>query len=92
MSESKFFTTVHELGAHIRAERRARGLSQTQLANKLGIQRQTIASLEGGGGRSNIFTLMAVLTAMGKGIRVADGFPSLLDDDDLDLSAGRKAS
>lgn len=90
VANSLFITTVHELGAEIRAERKARGFSQLQLAEKLGIQRQTLAALEAGGGRTNVFTLMAVLVALGKGIRIADRLPSLLDDADLDLSARRR--
>lgn len=92
MADSRFITTVHELGAEIRAERKARGLTQAQLAAKLGVQRQTLAALEAGGGRTNVFTMMAVLIALGKGIRIADRLPSLLDDADLDLSARRRGS
>lgn len=60
-----------ELGQRVRAERKARGRTQSWLAERVGCRRQTIAELEAG---RNVATqvLMAALAALGKGLIIAD--------------------
>jgi transcriptional regulator with XRE-family HTH domain len=52
----------HILPADLRSTRRARGLSQTDLGNQLGVDRQVIARLEQGVG--SVETLIAVMAAL----------------------------
>lgn len=54
---------MRDMGNAIRAERKARKLTQTGLAKLAGLSRQTIGSLEDGND-AGLFTLMKVLLAM----------------------------
>lgn len=67
---------VFQLGEALRAERKALGLSQAALASRMDFRRQTVAGLESGKNVS-LFTLMAALAALGKGLKVVDSRPSL---------------
>jgi len=60
-----------ELGALIRAERKARGRSQEWVAERVGCRRQTIADLEAGRNVA-LNILMGALTALGKGVAIVD--------------------
>jgi transcriptional regulator with XRE-family HTH domain len=60
-----------DLGQLVRAERKALGLTQAQLAERVDCRRQTIIDLEAGENVS-VYTLMNVLAALGKGLRIAD--------------------
>jgi transcriptional regulator with XRE-family HTH domain len=62
---------AYELGQRVRAERKARGRTQSWLAERVGCRRQTIAELEAG---RNVAThvLMSALAALGKGLMIAD--------------------
>ena len=60
---------VVELGRALRAERRMRGWTQAELAERIGRNRKTIVALERG---ENVGThhLMAVLMALNKGLEI----------------------
>ena len=58
-----------DIGELIRAERKARGLTQQELADKVGCSRMTISDLESGQ-NTNINTIFGVLGGLGKGLRV----------------------
>lgn len=62
---------AYELGQRVRAERKARGRTQSWLAQRVGCRRQTIAELEAG---RNVAThvLMSALASLGKGLMIAD--------------------
>lgn len=60
-----------ELGARIRAERKARGRSQEWVAERVGCRRQTIADLEAGRNVA-LNILMGALAALGKGLSIID--------------------
>ena len=60
-----------DLGALIRAERKARGRSQEWIAQRVGCRRQTIADLEAGRNVA-LNILMGALTALGKGLSIID--------------------
>ncbi|SCC91916.1 Transcriptional regulator, XRE family [Thiomonas sp. X19] len=62
---------AQELGHALRAERKARGLSQAALAQTIGRKRQTIVALEAGRNVS-LYTLFAALAALGKGLLIQD--------------------
>ena len=63
--------TATELGALIRAERKARGRSQEWVAERVGCRRQTLADLEAGRNVA-LNILMGALAALGKGVAIVD--------------------
>jgi HTH-type transcriptional regulator / antitoxin HipB len=63
--------TPQDLGALLRAERKARGRSQEWIAERVGCRRQTIADLEAGRNVA-LNVLMGALAALGKGLAVVD--------------------
>jgi transcriptional regulator with XRE-family HTH domain len=63
--------SAKELGAQIRAERRARGRSQGWVAERVGCRRQTVADLEAGRNVA-LNILLGVLAALGKGLAIVD--------------------
>jgi len=63
--------SITELGAFVRAERKARGRSQGWIAERVGCRRQTIADLEAGRNVA-IRILVSTLTALGKGLAIVD--------------------
>lgn len=63
--------SASDLGASIRRERKALGLTQEALAEKAGCRRATIIEIESGGNVS-LYKLMPVLGALGKGLNVVD--------------------
>lgn len=74
-------------GRTFRAERRALGKTQQQIAEAAGCRRQTIVDLEAGRNVA-LHTVFAALATLGKGLLIADARPDLdqlhrlLDDDD----------
>lgn len=60
-----------ELGAAYRAERKALGQTQAGIAKRVGCRRQTIADIEAGNNVA-LYTLMAALSALGKGLEIVD--------------------
>jgi HTH-type transcriptional regulator/antitoxin HipB len=63
--------SARELGALVRAERKARGRSQEWIAERVGCRRQTIADLEAGRNVA-LNILMGALAALGKGMAIVD--------------------
>ena len=63
--------SARELGALVRAERKARGRSQEWVAERVGCRRQTIADLEAGRNVA-LNILMGALAALGKGMAIVD--------------------
>ena len=57
-----------EIGARIRARRRQLGLSQSQLANQLGVSFQQVQKYERGANRVAASTLVATAQALGVGV------------------------
>jgi len=66
---------LHDISDAIRGWRRLRGLTQTQLADRSGVSRDTITRLEGGDGGVSVETLLRVLRALG----ILDSMPEALD-------------
>lgn len=56
--------TPKQLGEALRRYRALAGLSQTQLAAKVGLRQATISQIEGGHGATKVETLCAVLAAL----------------------------
>jgi transcriptional regulator with XRE-family HTH domain len=67
----KIAYTAPELGALVRAERKARGRSQEWIAERVGCRRQTIADLEAGRNVA-LNILIGALSALGKGVTIVD--------------------
>lgn len=63
-------------GRSFKAERRALGRTQQQVADAAGCRRQTIVELEAGRNVS-LHTAFAALAALGKGLAIADARPDL---------------
>jgi len=63
--------TGKELGERVRAEREARGRSQSWVAERVGVRRQTIADLEAGRNVA-LNVLMGAVAALGKGLAIMD--------------------
>lgn len=56
--------TPKQLGAIVRRARRNAGLSQTDLANRIGLRQATISRLERGEDETRLSTLLNALTAL----------------------------
>lgn len=63
-------TTLSEIGAALRAERKRQKLYQKQVAEAAGIHRNTLADLEAGKGNVELNTLIAVCDQLGLAIRI----------------------
>jgi DNA-binding XRE family transcriptional regulator len=61
---------AHELGQQVRAWRTEAGLTQTELAERIGTKQQTIARLEAGGREPALSTLTRIAAALGGTIDV----------------------
>ena len=59
------------LGTRIRAERKARGRSQSWVAGRVGCRRQTIADLEAGK-NVELGILFGAVSALGKALAIVD--------------------
>lgn len=56
---------LRETGDHIAVWRKLRGLTQSQLADRANVTRQTVARLEAGDGAVSLDVLLRVLRALG---------------------------
>lgn len=61
---------AYELSVQVREAREAKGLSQSQLADRMGTQQSVIARLEGGGITPTLPTLKRVADALGTKLTV----------------------
>ena len=68
--------TASELGQRLRAERKALGLTQQQLATRVGVTRQTVIDMEHGNNVS-LYVVMGALAALGKALKVTDARANL---------------
>lgn len=64
MKNEEIGRAVREIGAFVRTRRRQAGVTQEQLAERCGIVRRTVVSLEAGEG-GTVGTLLAVLAELG---------------------------
>ena len=82
-------------GALIRAARQAEGLTQAELARRLGITQPSIARLEAAGDEVTVATLQRALNAMGRALELtAVQRPSSIDEtmliESLKLTPGER--
>ncbi len=89
MNKTSLIFTAKDLGHTIRAERKALGKTQADLAAEVSCRRQTIMDLEAGR-NVTVRTLLATLAGLGKRLVIVDARPEmerlgeLLDDPDED--------
>jgi HTH-type transcriptional regulator/antitoxin HipB len=57
--------TVREIGLLVRTERRRRGLTLRDVAERVGCTRQWVAALEAGGERLEVALVLRTMTALG---------------------------
>jgi transcriptional regulator with XRE-family HTH domain len=84
-----------DIGAIVRETRLAEGLTQAQLAHRLGIKQPSVARLEAAGETASVATLRRALGAMGRTLELhAEPMPSSVDDSQiieaLSLSPGER--
>ena len=65
--------SVTDLGAAIRDRRRALGLSQRELAERVDVSRQWIVEIEGGKSRAELGLVLRTLEALGVDLAIDDG-------------------
>lgn len=65
--------TVRDLGALVRVTRRARGLTQAELASRLGVSRDWVVRLERGHPRLEAQKVLDALTVLQMEVDVRDG-------------------
>lgn len=78
---------LREIGDHVTAWRRLRGLTQEQAAERAGVSRATLQRLERGTGSTSVEALVRVLRALG----LADVLPRALDPLATDIGRMRAA-
>lgn len=64
--------TAKQAGAIIRRARRAAGLTQAELAKRIGLRQATISRLEKGEGDTKLSTVLDVLSALGLEITIEE--------------------
>ena len=64
--------TPRDLGVVIRAKRRQLGLSQTDLAQKVGVGRQWLVAIEHGKSTAELGLVLRTLASLGLSLTVAD--------------------
>lgn len=70
-----------EVGGHVRAWRKLRGLTQNQLADRAGVDRKTLMRVERGDGGVSFETVLRVLHGLG----VLDSLPTAVDPFETDV-------
>jgi len=59
---------LHDIGGRLRAEREAHGISQRELARRLGLSASLISQIESGQSKPSVSTLYAIVTEFGASI------------------------
>jgi HTH-type transcriptional regulator / antitoxin HipB len=72
--------TVSELGASIRRSRQQRHWTQNDLAERAGISRRTLVSIEGGNPRGEIGIVLRVIAALDRELEVSERVGAERDD------------
>ncbi|HEX8554112.1 MAG TPA: helix-turn-helix domain-containing protein [Sphingomonas sp.] len=72
-----------QIGNIVKRQRRAAGLTQNDLAERLGVRQATVSSVEAGAGGTKLSTLLDMLAALDLELTVAPrngGTPTALED------------
>ena len=72
-----------QIGNIVKRQRRAAGLTQNNLAERLGVRQATVSSVEAGAGGTKLSTLLDMLAALNLELTVAprsSGTPTALED------------
>jgi transcriptional regulator with XRE-family HTH domain len=70
MDTTARITTSNELGAYVRAMRKARGLTQSDVANMLGVSKMRIATIEKDIGKVSTAGVIELVHLLGGNIRL----------------------
>ncbi len=81
---------LSRLGKTIRLARLRRNLSQGELADRMGVVRSTVATIEAGKPGTRVDVLLKVLVTLGYGDRLSEILASDPIGDDIDLDVGRR--
>lgn len=65
-------STAKELGAYVRGERRAQGLTQMELASRAGVSRDWLIRLEAGERRLEVGLVLDVLNSLERPLRTTE--------------------
>lgn len=76
---------LRECGSHIQVWRKLRGLTQAQLAERVGVTRRTVSRMERGDGEVRIEIFLRIAHALG----VLDGIPRSFDPYESDVGRMR---
>jgi transcriptional regulator with XRE-family HTH domain len=77
--------SLHELGGHVQAWRKLRGLTQNQVADRAGIDRKSLMRVERGDGAVSLEVVLRVMNALG----ILDGLSKALDPYETDIGRSR---
>ena len=72
-----------QIGNIVKRQRRAAGLTQNELADRLGVRQATVSSVEAGAGGTKLSTLLDMLAALDLELTVSprsSGTPTALED------------
>jgi transcriptional regulator with XRE-family HTH domain len=72
---------LRDIGGHVQAWRKLRGLTQNQLADRAGVDRKSLMRVERGDGGVSLEIVLRVLHGLG----VLDGLPAAVDPMGTDL-------
>lgn len=75
-------STAKELGAYVRGERRAQGLTQVELASRAGVSRDWLIRLEAGERRLEVGLVLDVLNSLERPLRTTELAARQPDDTD----------
>lgn len=70
MRSSTVVANSQQLGAHVRALRKARGLTQTDVARMLGVSKMRVATIEKDVGRVATATVLGLIQLLGGAVRL----------------------
>lgn len=70
MKDKKQIEARHRIGAELRSLRQEAGMTQTDIANKIGIAMQTICKIEAGKWNFGLDTITAYANVFGKQVQI----------------------
>lgn len=82
--------TLRVLGERVRLARLRRNLTQAELADRMGVRRLTVVSLEQGRPGVTLATTLKALTVLGYTERLGDLLASDPIGEDMEIATGRK--
>ena len=75
--------TPRQIGTLVRRARKKKGISQTELADKVGTRQATVSMIETGNSAVKLATLLAVLAALDLELRIAPRSQGVAEIEDI---------